>query len=1040
MLIQTEELEFEKKLINYLENLGGEKQWKYVKEIKTTEGLWQNFKWILEQNNADILNAPLSDSEFSQVKNEIGKLNTPYDAGKFLYGLNGVSQVEVNLDDGRHVYLTVFDQDQIGAGNTVYQVVNQIERPAKITGRKDRRFDVTLLINGLPIIQIEEKADGHDAREALNQMQQYIEEQQFSDIFSTLQILVAMTPHDVRYMANATSEHFNTDFAFRWQREEDNRPVLDWKIFANQFLSIPMAHQMATNYMILDGTKNKHMIKVMRPYQVYATQKVINKIRMHDFQMGNQELGYIWHTTGSGKTITSFKTAWLAQRLPKVDKVVFLVDRVALTNQTVDEYNAYDPDSDGKDGVIMDTANIGVLSRRLREKKSGIIVTSTQKMDRLVSGNKDFSYDKNVVFIVDEAHRSTSGDMIRRIKKAFPNSGWIGYTGTPIFDEDINSNDKDKVTTYKVFGDPLHRYTIRDAIKDKNVLGFKVDFETTLSEKVLREQYLPEYFKNKYPEWTYADIQNHIERLPVEEMDDTVSSSVFDMNAKHVQLVVKNILDNWDKRSAKRKYNALFSTHVGGGKASTPMAMMYYRAFLKQNKNLDNPLKIAITFSLDTTNGKNQLETNNSLEEAIQNYNKEFGTNFGLKTAKEYTADVVSRLNKTADDGNYLDLVIVVDQLLTGFNAPQLNTLYVDRTLKGANLIQAYSRTNRIHKMQTKPYGRIVNFRWPHHSEELMNEALEIYANRNSANVQEELVNGTDDEGNNTGVIALSYDEVLEELKPVVRSLKNLTEDFTHIPDSLEHENEMLSLLKNYNNLMAQAKQDDEYDEDAPEQMLETIGMNVDDEERLTTVLANDLKESIANKRSIDPIEISLEMEHVKDIEINYDYLQELIAKYANQLHNGDIEDASETRTEIDKIVSQIPDRKYANQISDFNEALKKGNIVLDSYPISSREVKDLISNNSNKSQREEVLQFKKKWGLIDIKDSRLLNEVIENHVEGADDMNTAGELKEIIKEASAVYSTDAEDEEIRSKSKIKYRNSLRQAITEFADEMKKKY
>ena len=1035
-MIEKKELEFENKLISYLENIGGTKQWEYVEEINTTDGLWANFKKILEQNNSDVLTDPLSDSEFAQVRNVINKINTPYDAGKFLYGLNGVSQVEVNLDDGRHVYLTIFDQDQIGAGNTVYQIVNQIHRPAKVTGRQERRFDITLLINGLPIIQIEEKADGHDAREALNQMHQYIEEQQYTDIFGTLQILVAITPHDARYMANTTSDQFNTDFAFRWQAE-DNTPVLDWKIFANQFLSIPMAHQMATNYMILDGTKNHQMIKVMRPYQVYATKKVIDKIRRHDFQMDPQELGYIWHTTGSGKTITSFKTAWLAQRLPKVDKVVFLVDRIALTNQTVDEYNAYDPDSDGKDGVIMDTTNIGVLSSRLRQKKNGIIVTSTQKLDRLVSGTKGFKYDKNVVFIVDEAHRSTSGDMIQRIKKAFPNSGWIGYTGTPIFDEDTDSKESNKMTTLKIFGAPLHRYTIRDAIKDKNVLGFKVDFETTLSEKVLRTQYLPKYYAEKHPAWNNEDISNYIKNLPAEEMDDTISSSVYDMNAQHVELVVRNVLNNWDKRSVKRRYNALFTTHVGGGKASTPMAMMYYHEFIKQNKKMEKPLKIAVTFSMDTSNGKNQLETNNSLYEVINNYNDEFKTSFDLKSVKEYTADVVSRLNKTADDGKYLDLVIVVDQLLTGFNAPELNTLYVDRTLKGANLIQAYSRTNRIHKMQTKPYGRIVNYRWPHHSEILMNEALEIYANKDSANVQEGLETGTDAEGNNIGVVALDYDQILKRLKPIVKSLSRLTEGFTRIPDSLERENQVLSLLNSYNNLMAQAKQDDKYDENHPEDMLDKIGINVDDEERLTTVLANDLKESIADKRHIDPIDITLEMEHIKDIEVNYDYLQELIAQYANLLHTGDQETANEIKEEIDKLVSQIPNRKYANQVSKFNEALEQGNVTINIYPIFSNDIKDLISNNTNQNQQNDILQFKKKWGLQELK---ILDRILEKHVQGVDDMNYGGELTKIIKEASTKYHTTAEDEEVRSKSRIKYRNSLRQAIIDFADDIKKKY
>lgn len=317
------------------------KLWKYEPNIKTTSQLWANFKKILEQHNQSTLNRPLSVVEFNQVKKKIILDNkTPYQAGKFLYGLNGVSQIEINLDDGRHVYLTVFDQKQIGAGDTVYQVVTQIQRPAVLTGKPNRRFDTTLLINGLPIIQIEEKRDTHDVNEALNQMHQYIEENQYRDIFSTLQILVAITPNNVKYMANTTSDKFNKDFAFNWQRRSDNSVVRDWKEFADSMLSIPMAHQMATNYMILDGTKNKQMLKVMRPYQVYATQNVIEKLKKIDFELGMNKVGYIWHTTGSGKTITSFKTAWLASRMPKIDKVVFVVDRRALTKQTFENYTA----------------------------------------------------------------------------------------------------------------------------------------------------------------------------------------------------------------------------------------------------------------------------------------------------------------------------------------------------------------------------------------------------------------------------------------------------------------------------------------------------------------------------------------------------------------------------------------------------------------------------------------------------------------------------------------------------------------------------
>ena len=286
------------------------KLWKYEPDIKTTPQLWDNFKKILEQHNQNVLENPMSDAEFNQVKKIISDLHTPYEAGQFLYGLNGVSQIEVDLDDGRHVFLTVFDQKQIGAGDTVYQVVNQIERPAVINGKMNRRFDTTLLINGLPIIQIEEKRDTHDVNEALNQMHQYIDEGQYGDIFSMLQILIAITPNNVKYMANTTSERFNKDFAFNWQRE-DNTIVRDWKEFVDSMLSIPMAHQMATNYMILDGTPNKQSLKVMRPYQVYATQAVIEGLKNVDFEfyknLHKYVFGDIYEWAGTIRTVDMSK-------------------------------------------------------------------------------------------------------------------------------------------------------------------------------------------------------------------------------------------------------------------------------------------------------------------------------------------------------------------------------------------------------------------------------------------------------------------------------------------------------------------------------------------------------------------------------------------------------------------------------------------------------------------------------------------------------------------------------------------------------------
>lgn len=243
------ELKFEQEVVDYLTRIGGVKQWEYKEEIKTTEQLWDNFKKILEQNNQARLDEPLSTTEFNQVKKVITNINSPYLAGQFLYGVNGVSEIEVDLDDGKHVFLTVFDQAQVGGGNTVYQIVNQIQRPKVVDGKPNRRFDITLLINGLPIIQIELKKALHNATEALNQMEQYIAEKQFSGIFSTLQILIAMTPFDIRYMANTTLQNFNRAFAFNWQDEETAHPVRSWKLFADKVLSIPMAHDLSTRYM-----------------------------------------------------------------------------------------------------------------------------------------------------------------------------------------------------------------------------------------------------------------------------------------------------------------------------------------------------------------------------------------------------------------------------------------------------------------------------------------------------------------------------------------------------------------------------------------------------------------------------------------------------------------------------------------------------------------------------------------------------------------------------------------------------------------------
>lgn len=1061
------ELQFEKELIQYLcagtithptesvdspWGLVGEeaagylvktKLWKYEPDIKTTDQLWDNFKSILERHNQDKLERPLSVVEFNQVKRVISELETPYKAGQFLYGMNGVSQIEIDLDDGRHVFLTVFDQKQIGAGDTIYQVVNQIERPAKIAGKQDRRFDTTLLINGLPVIQIEEKCDTRNVDEALNQMHQYIDELQYRDIFSTLQILVAITPNNVKYMANTTSENFNKDFAFNWQRKSDNSVVRNWKEFADSMLSIPTAHQMATNYMILDGTKNKESLKVMRPYQVYATQNVINGLKKVNFDLSMNRVGYIWHTTGSGKTITSFKTAWLASRMPKVDKVVFLVDRIALTKQASENYHAYDPDaSDDLPSSVQDTQNTNELSRKLKSKDNNIIITSVQKLDKLVKRKSFKAPEKNIVFIVDEAHRSTGGDSFKAIQAAFKHAAWVGYTGTPMFDDAISG-----VRTEDVFGELLHAYTIREAIADRNVLGFKVDFETTINEEQMKAEYLPRFYKQQHPTWSDEQIQTKINNMTPADMDDAVEASFYDENDKHVELVVKDIFDNWRNRSNDSKYNALLTTHVGGGKASTPMAMMYFREFQRVNAERaaegKDTLKVAVTFSQNTSNNDYQLETNKGLYEAMQAYNAEFGTSFGMDDVSGYTQDVTCRLNKTADDKNYLDICIVVDQLLTGFDAPELNTLYVDRTLKGANLIQAYSRTNRIADMQEKPWGRIVNYRWPAQNEKLMNEALAVYANRDSANLTDEQ---RSEQNVIDGITAPAFKEMLQEVRQKVDKLRDLTDDFNELPKSEAQKEFMLDLLREYNRGMAKLKQytseggEIGFDYDDPDKIIEALGMTPEEEKKLTVDRANELKDFLAREKHIPLYQLELRMTHVKDVKVNYDYLTELVEQLLNQVHEEKMDEAHETQDEIRQFANGLEDRAYAAQIVKAAEAIVSKvyppagtNLT---YPVKLDDCGQIIQSANRASLDRMFLRFRVKWGITDIVTNVQMHEMFSHHRYGQQDLDDTGQIKDILAKAAESYKTMADDEGVQALSKIKYRNGLREAIYQLADEL----
>ena len=594
----------------------------------------------------------------------------------------------------------------------------------------------------------------------------------------------------------------------------------------------------------------------------------------------------------------------------------------------------------------------------------------------------------------------------------------------------------------------LHAYTIREAIADKNVLGFKVDFETTIAEDKMKLEYLPKFYKEKYPNWNELDIERKIANLTDNDMDDMIEPSFYDNNLDHVKLVVEDIFKNWRNRSNDGAYNAMLTTHVGGHRASTPMALMYFDEFERVNQErLEQglpTLKVGITFSMSTNNSDNQLTTNDGLLRAMKHYNKMFGTSFGLDDVSGYTQDLTTRLNRTAQDGQYLDIVIVVDQLLTGFDAPQLNTLYVDRTLKDAMLIQAYSRTNRIADNQGKPWGRIVNYRWPAKNEELMNRALSIYANKHSADVQETLVDTkvlVD-----SGVLAKPFKEQFEEVKQVVDRLADMTDNFTEVPASEAKQEEMFNLMRTYSAGMSKLKQYDPdvvngedigFDYDNPDELVTLLGMTPEQEEMLTTSLYNDLKERIAENHDVPVAQVELRMIHVKQISVNYDYLTELIEALMNAVHEKRMDAAADYREKINDFAMALDDRQYAKQINNAADAIYKGTYPPEGktiqYPVKLTSL-EVIEDVNTMIMKDDIFDFRLKWGIIDVISNDEILDLFSRHTAGKQDLDSTGRISKLKKDARAEYHAKAQDKDIISLNKIKYGNELVAALYKFAD------
>lgn len=739
------EADFEEALIKVLyEKHGWESE---VLKYPTEQELLANWAKILFDNNRDIdkLNDyPLTDGEMQQIMEQIASLRTPLKLNGFING-KSVSIVRDNPDDklhfGKEVSLKIYDRREIAAGQSRYQIVRQPKFPTKSKILNDRRGDLMLLINGMPVIHIELKRSGIPVSQATHQIEKYSHEGIFTGLFSLVQIFVAMEPNETVYFANPGPDgKFNPDYYFHWA-DFNNEPINEWDKVASTLLSIPMAHQLIGFYTVADGSDG--ILKVMRSYQYFAASAISDKVAKTKWEEGNQLGGYVWHTTGSGKTMTSFKSAQLIASSKDADKVIFLMDRIELGTQSLREYRNYKDE----DEEVQATENTGVLITKLKSSNPAdtLIVTSIQKMSNIKDEAGGLSAKdieeigaKRLVFIVDEAHRSTFGDMLITIKSTFPRALFFGFTGTPIQEE----NQKKKNTTTTVFGNELHRYSIADGIRDKNVLGFDPYKVLTFKDKDVRKAVALEKAKAKTEEEAIADLHKsriyykymdagqvgmtgHRDKLGnyIKGIEDYIPNVQY-QGKEHTEAVVKDILDNWVTLSHNGKFHAIFAT------SSIPEAIAYYRLF----KEMGSRLKITALFDPNIDNNGGAPFKEDGLVEIIKDYNERYGQDFGLSSFAKMKKDIAARLaHKKPYDRvertpeKQIDLLIVVDQMLTGFDSKWINTLYLDKILWYENIIQAFSRTNRLFGPD-KPFGTIRYYRKPHTMEKNIQAAVKLYS------------------------------------------------------------------------------------------------------------------------------------------------------------------------------------------------------------------------------------------------------------------------------------------------------------------------
>ncbi|RJL23785.1 type I restriction endonuclease subunit R [Pectobacterium polaris] len=753
----TTEAQFEQAFIEVLTHKGWETE---ILKNKTEADLLQNWAGILFENNRqrDRLNdVPLTDTEMQQIIEQIKELKTPLK----LNGLINGKTVAIKRDNpadtlhmGKEVSLKIYDRQEIAAGQSRYQIVQQPKFERSSPLRNDRRGDVLLLINGMPVIHVELKRSGIPVSQAVNQIEKYSKEGVFSSLFSLIQVFVAMEPNEAKYFANPGLDgKFNPDYQFNWA-DFNNEPMNHWKDIASTLLSIPMAHQLIGFYTVADDTDG--VLKVMRSYQYYAANAISDKVAKTNWQQlgsaaNNPDRlgGYVWHTTGSGKTMTSFKSAQLIAQSKDADKVIFLMDRIELGTQSLTEYRNFA--GDGED--VQATENTHVLITKLKstDPADTLIVSSIQKMSNIFeavndegvatnAGDIEKIRAKRLVFIVDEAHRSTFGDMLIIIKRTFPRALFFGFTGTPIQEE----NEKNGNTTSTVFGNELHRYSIADGIRDGNVLGFDPYKVPTFRDSDLRQAVALEqakadsvteamdnpakkkkfnHFMNDVPMAGYKDATGKYHKG----IEDYVPKSQY-LSETHQAKVVEDILHKWDVLSQGNKFHAILATN------SIAEAIDYYRRLKAAKPELKVSALFDPNIDNDGSGDRGPTFKGDGLEEIMADYNARYGQDFDFARHAAFKKDLAARLAHKkpyerihTEPSKQLDLLIVVDQMLTGFDSKWLNTLYLDKVIKYQNIIQAFSRTNRLFGPD-KPHGIIRYYRYPHTMEQHINDAVKLYS------------------------------------------------------------------------------------------------------------------------------------------------------------------------------------------------------------------------------------------------------------------------------------------------------------------------